>query len=91
MDTLREEAIIDVNKLGTKYVQPNSKEVVITQPISIGIITNEQVDVVDQYAKYGSLSTFGFYGEEIEVVMELVHALTNKTRDVKWSYGKRIQ
>jgi len=58
MDTLHEEAIANVNELITKDVQPNlagdpnevqptSKEVVVTQLISISVIINEQVDVVD--------------------------------------------
>ncbi len=48
MDALHEEAITYANKLGTKYVQPNSKKVVITRLVSASIITNEQANVANQ-------------------------------------------
>jgi len=130
MDTLHEEAITDANKLGTKYVQLNSKEVVITQLVLASIITNEQTDATNQHSstcmlveygaprlvsetnidltqpndgKYGFFSTFGFYNEEVKMeyfskhgdsmetqLVELVHALAKKVKDVKWSYGGKI-
>jgi hypothetical protein len=54
--------------------------------------------------EYGSLSALGFYREEAKVeyfskhedsmeiqLVELVHALAKKMKDVKQSYGKKIQ
>jgi hypothetical protein len=65
------------------------------------LVGEAKIDLTQpNHAKYGSLSTFGFYNEEIEVeysskhedsmetqLVELVHALAKKARDVKWSYG----
>jgi len=48
-DASFEKAITYANKLGTKYVQPNLKEVVITQPVSVGTIINEQTNATDQH------------------------------------------
>ncbi len=55
-------------------------------------------------AEYGSFVALGYYIKEMKIkyylkhedsmevqLVELVHASTKKMRDMKWSYGKRIQ
>jgi len=55
-------------------------------------------------AEYGFLLALGYYREVIKIkyylkhedcmevqLVELIHASTKKMKDMKWSYGKRIQ
>lgn len=82
MDTLHEEAIANENEFRTKDVQPNqvgdpnefqptSKEVVVTQLILVNVITNEQVDVLNQYNSVGMLVEYGTLGLVGEAKIEL--------------------
>ncbi len=82
MDTLHGEAVTDANELETKDVQsnstndpneiqPNLEEVVVTQPISVGVVTNEQMDITNQQNLVGMFVKYGASGLVGETKMDL--------------------